>query len=450
MANRAARQLKGDMEAGAKERLAKELRRGKIRHKKNIDLIRHLCAAPVVGDIVYRVNFKHPEDNESYNDLSPDSSSFVSAFKKSTRSDKEKFWDFISLIEEKSTLIESTSVYLFWHLFSYDIFWQQDLKNWTARSSNDDKQFFSLVNHIFAKFPLPKFALKIWRNTSPPNAHVNWFLHLAEGKNIRSADNLPFSLSPKMAHAFLSAPEDYSFEKAFLYGQLLSFGADKRLISELCDNLRTEDLRENEFWTSFYKLLVANPIFDLVHVQPLRDFIVHKRRENANYSLKGRNLQTLLTQMEEWHRELTRLRVEREREAARQRNQNRAAGRPYAPYVAPKPVSYKWKASFPQVFEYKEGKVTWQIYELTSSEALSEDGSEMRHCVGSYASSCHAKRISILSLTCAGKKTATLEVALSSSKMMQARGKCNRRLGEKEQRIVTQWCSKNAVSPGGF
>lgn len=448
MANRAARQLKEEIEEKSKQELSLSLRRGKLRYKKTLDLLKHLCLAPVRGEAKYRMEYVDSEDAAAFENLPVDHTSFVISYRKEKREDKAKFWDFISLVEAKSSLTNTYSPHLFWNIFSYDLFWQQDLNSWSSKSNNDEKQFYSLVNHLFAKFPLPKFALNIWKNNYPENRYINWFFHLAEGKNIRCAENLPFRLSPRMAHCFLSAPEDYSFEKAFLFGQLVSFGAEKRLIDELCNNLRIDDLKQNDFWSSYYKMLVASPFFDLVHVQPLRDFILHKKNVNPNYSLKGRNLQTLLNQMEHWHRELARAQVQRAREAARERNQARVAR---GPYIAPKPVSYTWKASFSKVYEFKEGgKTNWQIFELTSSAALSEDGSELRHCVGSYASSCHAKRVSILSLTCNGKKTATLEVDLSQNKLVQARGKCNRKLTEKEQRIVTQWCSKNAVSPGGF
>lgn len=58
---------------------------------------------------------------------------------------------------------------------------------------------------------------------------------------------------------------------------------------------------------------------------------------------------------------------------------------------------------------FSEGE--WSAIELTSGAALSEEGSEMRHCVSSYASKCKRGESRILSIRLSGRRVATLELA---------------------------------------
>ena len=133
--------------------------------------------------------------------------------------------------------------------------------------------------------------------------------------------------------------------------------------------------------------------------------------------MQGRNPVLLLEQVDAWHTELNRMK---------------------------KTQQFHWTPTFTD-FIYEEGgvnKVTWEITELCSTKELHSEGKSLSHCVGSYSQSCANKRSAILSLRRQGERTATLEINLATKKLIQARGKANRYLQSKEERVVQEWVNK--------
>lgn len=432
MANRKSKQEKEIKEQDRKAAFDASLRRSRIRYKKRIECLKLLALEnKVVPQRFREVKFDDPELKLIFQDLEYRDKDFLNVYWRCKEPDKKKFWDFITDLDKKSTLLEESCLTKFWHIFYYRIFWAQSWEGWNFKGNNKEKQFFSLVNHLFSKYPLPKFTLKLWERAQIKDQYLDWFFHLASGKNIKSAENLPIKVSSKMAHFFLETPEKYDFETAFIYAQLKSLNADKKLIDEVCSNVREGDLKENDFWVTLYRYFINNPFLDRIHFQPLRDYIYNQKfaygAPHPGFSLVNRHPQTLLDQMEAWHAELARVRAN----AARQKY---------------KPAFHRWDPTFTS-FKFEEGqgnnKTTWTIVELTSSSELREEGSELRHCVFSYAQSCFEKRIAILSLMNNGKKTGTLEINLASKQLVQARGKANRSLNAKELRAVNEWMQSN-------
>ena len=54
-------------------------------------------------------------------------------------------------------------------------------------------------------------------------------------------------------------------------------------------------------WESFLQLLIRNGMFNHDKLTELIDYVRETKRENANYNLKGRTLQSLMRQSDEWH-----------------------------------------------------------------------------------------------------------------------------------------------------
>lgn len=105
-----------------------------------------------------------------------------------------------------------------------------------------------------------------------------------------------------------------------------------------------------------------------------------------------------------------------------------------------------WEGTFDK-FEYIEDSKTaynhYVIKELTNSGDLSKEGRKMGHCVGSYMKACVNNRSAILSLTCNYEKLVTIEISLRNNTIVQAKGKYNRKINNKELNILKKFALKN-------
>ena len=142
--------------------------------------------------------------------------------------------------------------------------------------------------------------------------------------------------------------------------------------------------KDDEFWLSVLRFFIANPLLDTRHYGPIVDYIWHKKYENRmvfvergvareegpeqpNFSMHGRTPDTLLRQVEEWHKRLGR--------------ESRG-------------VNLNWIKSKFNEFRYTVGQTKsrnmeiWTIRELLNSNELIAEGRAQHNCVASYARSC--------------------------------------------------------------
>lgn len=76
--------------------------------------------------------------------------------------------------------------------------WVREPEGWEPRSHNAYRQFHSLVRHLTTRYEVPTFLNTAWLEGLTPKGvvHQGWFLHVAQGKNIRTADS-PQSRLPR-------------------------------------------------------------------------------------------------------------------------------------------------------------------------------------------------------------------------------------------------------------
>ncbi|MCP4214583.1 MAG: hypothetical protein GY765_07995 [bacterium] len=95
----------------------------------------------------------------------------------------------------------------------------------------------------------------------------------------------------------------------------------------------------------------------------------------------------------------------------------------------------------------------FRIRELVSSSELHEEGRAMRHCVYTYANSCHLGSCSIWSVTEEAakrkKRLATIEVSRKGD-VRQVRGPCNCKPDENVNRLIKQWGEKEGLKVGSL
>lgn len=326
--------------------------------------------------------------------------------------------------------------------------WIRDPREWRARSHNARRQFASLARHLMARFPVPGFLDAAWlRSDADAERYREWFRCIGAGENLRRAE-APVPLTNRIVHHFLRAPEHVSIEQAIRWGQIFALGGDRRLVDAVLGSRIGERFADEEFWISVIRFFVAHPQLDRRHVGPIVDYLQDQRFETRdvfiarglraqlppaqpNLSMKGRSTDSLLRQVDRWHRALAR--------------------------TGPG-ASRRWERSGIGEFELETGVRgrdlrVWRIRELLSAAELRHEGSVLRHCVASYAGACAAGRSSIWTLERWGfegvRKHQTIEVN-AHRVIVQSRGRFNQPPTAQERQILARWAEQEELQVGRF
>ena len=365
----------------------------------------------------------------------------------------EDLLKFLSVIADKSDLLaDNTYIPGLIALAKDKGNWIRSPKTWRVETQMPSEQFSELARHLLAVYDVPRFMDSAWLDGN--SVHQNWFKHIGGGANIRTVPGLPFVLTKKMAHYFLTAPEDYTIAEALRFGQVHALGGNKNLADALRGTYLVRALNrytarrdfwfvEDDFWISVIRFFIANPMLDVRHVSPIIDYIRHQKYTgqrvivaggttrnigpaHPNFNMKGRTPETLLAQVRAWHRELRRAAKKKEKKVRRR---------------------YRWKGSGGE-FCLQQGRRIWHFMELTNREELYVEGETMGHCVSTYGESCRRKRTSIWAVAVKNeregvwKKAVTIAVDLHSKAIMEVRGKFNRFPTHAEKSILEKWAAK--------
>ena len=318
--------------------------------------------------------------------------------------------------------------------------WIRPLETWCVETPHPREQFSELLRHLFADYDVPRFMDEAW--LSGNRVHQNWFKLIAAGHNIRTASGLPFVLTKKMAHHFLTAPKHYSIAEALRWGQAHALGGNGHLVEALRgthlvraldrEDTDTQDFWfvEDDFWISVIRFFIQNPM-ETQHIGPIIDYIRHQKYigqpAHPNFSMKRRTPEALLREVIAWHQELYRTPEAKKEKEMRQ---------------------CRWKGSGIGAFHFQQGSRTWAIMELTNKDELHSEGKMMRHCVLTYLKLCMSGKTSIWSMAMKDEggnsleKTLTIEVELPARWITQVRGKSNRLPTKEEINILKRWAAK--------
>jgi len=315
--------------------------------------------------------------------------------------------------------------------------WVKIIDTWNPKIYNKRRQFSSLVRHLFSIYEIPLFMDSAWFFTGvnftneqgvTSNKYREWFIALARGGNIRKVEGLPYEMTKKMSHHFMQAPSDYSVTNALRFAHTLGSGGDAPLAEQI---IHTSLIRTayDEFWNSVVNFFIRNPMLDRNQLGPIVDYINNQKfsaeAPQPGFSMKKRDPNILLEQVERWHAQLRRESVKK-----------------YKQWEPSGINSYQKEEGLQGRKSYK----CWTIVELLDSSALHKEGNVMGHCVSSYSSSCVSKRVSIWSLRLNARgsteKLITIEVNLASKSVTQTRGRANRLPKHTEWAIIDDWAMK--------
>ncbi len=358
---------------------------------------------------------------------------------------KKLLLDVLLSLEEKTKLLnyEDYTRGVISFVFDFHL-WLRPYGQWEQKSRNAGRQFSSLSRFLFAKYEVPIFMDRVWQKDE--KVPKGWFIHIGQGKNIRFAKSLPIKMTKKMAHSFLQAPDSYSVNAAFRWAQVHALGGNKAIADAVVATRLSRAFNDDDFWLGVIRFFIANPMLDTNQYNPIIDYIWNQKYENRivfiergvareegpiqpNFSMQGRTPDTLLRQVENWHRRLGR---------------------------ETKGGILQWCKSKTPDFRFVEGRANthnmkiWSIRELLNSKELIAEGRKMNHCVASYARSCMSGGTSIWTMGMQDSqemfKILTIEVHNPSRTIRQIRGLRNRLATKYETSIIKRWSQQEDLA----
>jgi PcfJ-like protein len=321
-------------------------------------------------------------------------------------------------------------------------YWLRPLEHWRATSHNTSRQFRSLLRHLIDRYEVPAFLDAAWLEglTAEGIKHQGWYKHIAQGKNIRTAEGLPFSLTRKQAHHFRQAPDDFDIPSAFQWAVIIGLGGDERLVRSILGTRIGSELAHDDFWKTVFRFFIAHPELARRHHGPIVDYLFNQKFGSSipnpradepgqpplmpprpGLSMKGRTVESILRAVSSWHGSLVK---------SRQTVPASWAPSGFRPFVVEMATD--------------DGGRRYEVVELLTAEELMEEGQAMRHCVSSYAGDCESGRTSIWSLRKrieSGRfvRLATVEVHNNQRFIVQVRGRLNKRPAREDLAILGRW-----------
>jgi hypothetical protein len=313
--------------------------------------------------------------------------------------------------------------------------WIHPIADWRPTTNSPPAQFEQLATYLFARYPVPPCLNAVWFEHDPQEAVIQqgWYLHVCSGNNIRTASGLPFRLTRRAAHLFMTSIRRLHPLMALRVSQIQAIEAidDKahRNMEWAISSHERIYARENaDFWTTILHFFLNNPMLEHNYVWPIVDYVHYTKFENRRipqpdgsveialpahpkFCLKARSIDKLVREVDNWHEQLS--------------------GGEYD-HVE------EWAPSGLDGIELTEdndklgARIHWTIQELRTSALLQVEGRLMHHCVGSYTRRCIAGEMSIWSLRSRqdeedAEQHHVLTIAVDNEKrqVTQARGKFN-------------------------
>lgn len=354
----------------------------------------------------------------------------------STSRPKHLFDVLTHLAEHSNILDDACCINAVTNIVNFENGWIVPLQNVRVEGDNPRVQFSSVIRQLFTRYEVPMFMDSVWFEQNP--LHMEWYLHLGQGKNIRSAKYVPVKLTRKMAHLFGTAPGNYSVLAAFRWAQVLSLGGDKKIVDAVLETKLGRVFIDNDFWLSVLQFFVNHPEMEFSHYVPIVNFIFDVKYEknmeglesNKNcfvcghlpdFSIKGRTPESMLRLIDHWHAESSKI---------------------------SRMTDEIWKSSNIPGLHYteKNDKRFWVIRELLSSRELYIEGFIQNHCVATYDEYCIDEKSSIWTMEVykdkRNRKLLTLEVDNNTKTIIEIRGRNNRLPFENEVSVIKRWAKR--------
>jgi len=350
--------------------------------------------------------------NDCFNNLSA----------KTKAADKKMFRDVLVQLDERSELV-SGEVYIqvLYNVVQFRAYWKKDLFKWKPATKQPATQVKELATYLFCKYKVPDFLFQGLYETKNMQ-YIQWLMHLGDGGKVKEMKNIPIPFTQKIGHYFLNAPVKFSIAEALRWAQVKGLNGEDRLAERIAYSwIGTKPYGNEDFWESFIQLVANGGMFNINKVTELIDYVREAKRENKNYSLKGRTLQSLFRQSDTWHHRFTHNKI-----------------------------NQVWKPCGIDGYRAERKSELVVLEELTESRRLTEEGKQMKHCVGSYAFYCAKGKSAIFSLRKYSGGLlldimATIEVNLSLQRIVQAKAKMNKPISDEAKKYMEAWAMNEGL-----
>jgi len=320
-------------------------------------------------------------------------------------------------------------------IFEHRGHWIRDPRRFRRPSHNPFTQLYALIHHLFARYPTAPFMVRAFEGCG---RDIPYYIHIAQGGNIRSCPGFSPRLSKTQAHLFHTfSGEVQNFRQAALLAMARSYGVTDDVARALICN-RHVQANHFDFWASFMEFLGRQAMVNPLEIHTLCDYL-HRhrvvpaedpRRPALVFSFRGRTMAALVERAQAWHEELIRERRDRNR-------------------------TWEPIAVFRQFMTSDEG-YGWQMNEILSERELMREGRAMHHCVFTYLDECLERTSAIFSLTRrtyerpAGFRCLTVELVpqergYHAFRIIQATGKHNSDPEPEELQALKAWAKANRV-----
>jgi len=313
--------------------------------------------------------------------------------------------------------------------------WLRAPEDFRPRATHGRDQIVELTHHLFAAYRVPAWlerALPPKRGRPAQAPAFGWYVHVAQGRSLRTASKLSVPLSRRAAHEALSAPARSRPEQALLYGFLQGSGATPAVRDALLHEARVDRFVVDETWLKLFEKIARMPALPVGRVLGLLEYVKARRTEGA---CVDRPLPTLLLAMDRRNAERRELLV-----------QKQAAT--YGPAFDQRWVS--GVPATPLAGSCDAGHYTF--VELCTFREIFEEGQLMQHCVFDYAGAARAGTVSIWSLrivrTGHDVGRVTIRVIASERTVVEARRRCNESIKPYERELIRSWALQQGWSLG--
>jgi len=335
------------------------------------------------------------------------------------------------IVDKAPKLLREDYLFLVYGL--RDSLWIRPIEDWIPRGRSPRAIFISLVDHLFVRYKVPGFLYGTFFEYTGEHSGPD-FLHLFEAvakggspyRYLRGYKGIP--VTRRMCRRFMETSAGTPLMVGLRRAQVEALGGDRRLADRICGTFLGRELQISEaFWQGVIHWFCNHWTGDSRKVGPLLDYIKHCWEENRGFSMKGRSPHTLIQGMEEWHRDLARLKALEK---------------------------YTFKPSGFSGMNWEEKKKvgvnafkveTWVIEEILTSKDLVAEGSKMKHCVASYSDGIKEGGSSIWSVKKDDERRLTIEIDNRNRCIAQVAGPCNESASDKEKAMVRKWARENNI-----
>lgn len=396
-------------------------------------------------EALYRKRLKPSrlEDNSPYKKVSE----LMRGDWQRNREDKKGFYEFLINIARRKGYEIYYEAEALLEVYFQASKWLKSPKGWMPKEGQSAEEMLeSLVQYLFVQYKVPKFMNAVWRMND--RLHISWFIHLAQGHNIRTAPGLYASLTKKMAHCFLQASEHYSIQEALIYGQVTALGGEETLLKQLLNTHLNFIYRDQELWLALVQFFLKySELTEGEKIGQIVEYINARRRRAIKiddygqlvedevpkkFSIKGKTAESLMKEIQLWQRLI-----------ANNIRPNRL--------ITWEPARVK---SFLYRAKHNSQKASvYRIMQLTNNYALMQEGEKMKHCVSAYLERCQSGDTSIWALTMTNsqgvKPLLTIQVH-DAKTIVQVRGKTNRMPQISEGEIVRLWAAREGLKIANY